>query len=207
MQKQILARSLEKLLMEKPITDITVREIAGNCGLSTRTFYNYFADKFDLMCFYYYTLNEACWYKQGKPRSLASFYRKWITEGAPERRIALNMYAYVGQNDIREFVISKTFSDFYRLFLWAGHPELLKDPTTFDVIVLLVYGFTGTMECSIKSNKALTIDMELRSIPEKQRSVLLTEPNPAVSAVPIQGFHLSEVEWPPKLYDLHPEDL
>ncbi len=204
MQRQILARSLEKLLREEPITEITVKEITGNCGLSTRTFYNYFSDKFDLMCFYYYTRNESCWFENDHPRSLTAYCNKWLSGGSPDNKVMRNMYAYVGQNDIREFAVCKTFNDLYRYFLWASKPDVIDDPAGFNVIVYLAYSFTGTMECATKAGKVYSPDLALRGINEKYRKILLADPNPASSVIPVKGFHVSEIEWPPKFYDLHP---
>ncbi len=47
--KQYFKESLRELCYRKSFDNITVRNIADNCGMSTRTFYNHFRDKRDLV--------------------------------------------------------------------------------------------------------------------------------------------------------------
>lgn len=51
--RQYFEESLNELIEQKPFERITVREIAENCGMTTRTFYNYFQDKYDLILWTY----------------------------------------------------------------------------------------------------------------------------------------------------------
>ena len=45
--KDLLTRSAMDLLSRMPEEKITVRDITDNCSVSRKTFYNYFADKYD----------------------------------------------------------------------------------------------------------------------------------------------------------------
>lgn len=47
--KQYFEESLRELCSLKSFDNISVRDIADNCGMSTRTFYNHFRDKQDLV--------------------------------------------------------------------------------------------------------------------------------------------------------------
>lgn len=47
--KVVLANSLEELLKKRSFDNITVGEIADNCGVSRTTFYRHFKDKYDCM--------------------------------------------------------------------------------------------------------------------------------------------------------------
>jgi len=51
--KVVLANSLEELLKKRSFDNITVGEIADNCGLSRTTFYRQFKDKYDCMNWIY----------------------------------------------------------------------------------------------------------------------------------------------------------
>ncbi|SCM79346.1 Transcriptional regulator (fragment) [uncultured Sporomusa sp.] len=51
--KQILADSLEKLLMKKNLDNIQVSEIVAGTSLSRKTFYRHFKDKYDLANWYF----------------------------------------------------------------------------------------------------------------------------------------------------------
>ena len=46
--KRALEESLKKLLLKKPLTKITINDIAEDCGINRMTFYYHFKDKYDL---------------------------------------------------------------------------------------------------------------------------------------------------------------
>lgn len=47
--KRALEQSLKNLLLKKPLTKITVGDIAGDCGINRMTFYYHFKDIYDLV--------------------------------------------------------------------------------------------------------------------------------------------------------------
>ena len=47
--KRALEQSLKHLLLKKPLTKITVGEIAEDCGINRMTFYYHFKDIYDLV--------------------------------------------------------------------------------------------------------------------------------------------------------------
>ncbi|MCR5663065.1 MAG: TetR/AcrR family transcriptional regulator [bacterium] len=47
--KEILADSLKELAKTKNVEKLTIKEITGNCGYSSATFYRQFKDKYDLI--------------------------------------------------------------------------------------------------------------------------------------------------------------
>lgn len=53
--KQALAESLKSLLKKKPIDKITVKELAGICGVNRQTFYYHFQDLYELLGWIYRT--------------------------------------------------------------------------------------------------------------------------------------------------------
>ena len=53
--REILADSFRELAAKKPISKITVTSIAENCAMTPQTFYNHFADKYDLISWIYNT--------------------------------------------------------------------------------------------------------------------------------------------------------
>lgn len=53
--KEILAESLQELSLNKSVDKITIKEIAQNCGMTATTFYNHFADKYELLAWIYTT--------------------------------------------------------------------------------------------------------------------------------------------------------
>lgn len=63
--KELFAESLMELLEVQPLTKITVGSIAKNCGMSSRTFYNNFLDKYDLINWIYVHRIEAAYEELG----------------------------------------------------------------------------------------------------------------------------------------------
>lgn len=53
--KQLIADSIMQLMLTKSIDDISIQEIADNCGISRQTFYNHFPDKYTLVDWIYET--------------------------------------------------------------------------------------------------------------------------------------------------------
>jgi probable dihydroxyacetone kinase regulator len=49
MTKMALERSLKNLLLQKPLSKITINDIAEDCGISRMTFYYHFKDIYDLV--------------------------------------------------------------------------------------------------------------------------------------------------------------
>ncbi len=47
--KQALAESLRKLLQNKPLNQITIKDITSDCGVNRQTFYYHFQDVYDLL--------------------------------------------------------------------------------------------------------------------------------------------------------------
>ena len=48
--KQILEESLKKIMLQKPLDKITIRDLTEDCGISRMAFYYHFKDIYDLMC-------------------------------------------------------------------------------------------------------------------------------------------------------------
>ncbi len=47
--KRAMEQSLKKLLLQKPLTKITINDIAEDCGINRMTFYYHFKDIYDLV--------------------------------------------------------------------------------------------------------------------------------------------------------------
>ena len=71
--RQYFEESLLEIIESKPFERITVREIAKNCGMTTRTFYNYFQDKYDLVLWTYSSRFEQYLAKCGDQMDFCAF--------------------------------------------------------------------------------------------------------------------------------------
>lgn len=59
--RELLVDSFKELGRAHPLSEVTVQRIAENAGLSKRTFYNYFADKYDLITWLFESNAEAAY--------------------------------------------------------------------------------------------------------------------------------------------------
>ena len=67
MTKKALALSLKKLLEKKPLSKITVTDIAAECGINRHTFYYHFRDIYDLLEWIYVSETEEYILREGVP--------------------------------------------------------------------------------------------------------------------------------------------
>ena len=206
--KTIFANALMQLLLSKPISDIPVKEITEIAGLSYRTFYNYFKDKYDLMHFVYYHINEQCWFNNGVPCGLIDSTTNFGLQTKNNIKLFYNMFKYVGQNDIRIFMFRKTVSDIRKIFVWNGYGEMLCDRQSQGVVHMLSYTLYGQMEHSCMNRvvsfqkneyEPTVLDM-LQYVPEPQKGILLSEPRESPVASKIRIYDPNHPSWPAELF-------
>lgn len=196
-----LKESLSQLLEKYPIGSISVIQIAIHCGVSTRTFYNYFTDKYDLMHFLYYYETENIWFTGGKLRACEEafilLYRRW-------RKLynqLSNCYSYVGQNDMRSFVVREIFSALYRLVICNREERLLQDSHNVEALYLMALAIQSAHEELLKRSRLITLhaDVFCSIIPgHLYNAITKTPPTPYPEEVEI--FNPEKPSWPPKFY-------
>lgn len=99
--KELLGESLEELLKSKPFDKIRVNEIAENCGVGRRTFYNNFTDKNDLAAWLYMRqLSE--FIDTRDSAELKDFILYSAEVVAKDHQILQELDKYRGQNNIRD---------------------------------------------------------------------------------------------------------
>ena len=146
--KELIEQSLIELLEHKSIEDITVTEIAKNCGISPRAFYNHFKDKHEVVSSIYIRhmtpylnapLNE--WYEQ-----LGNFFLLY-------NHFMENTLCYTGQNNLGDTIVA---------FEWVKlrphiRPEVLADELelmrTEVAIEYMLYGNIGSTRNSFVHKK------------------------------------------------------
>ena len=137
--KELIEQSLLELLEHKSIEEITVTEIAKNCGISSRAFYNHFSDKHEVVSSIYIRhmsqyLNTPLheWYEQ-----LGNFFQL-------HNNFMENTLCYAGQNNLGDTIVA---------FEWEKlrphiKPEVLADEMelkrTEIAIEYMLYGNIGS---------------------------------------------------------------
>ena len=106
--KRALEQSLKNLLLKKPLTKITVRDIAEDCGINRMTFYYHFKDIYDLV--EWSCLEDATRALAGKKT-----YSTW-TEGLLQifevvyenKPFIMNAYRCISREQIENFLFQLT---------------------------------------------------------------------------------------------------
>ena len=107
--KRALEQSLKNLLLKKPLTKITINDIAEDCGINRMTFYYHFKDIYDLV--------EWCC-EEDASRALAGkkTYETWqqgllqIFEAVQDNKpFILNVYRSVGREQVENYLYRITY--------------------------------------------------------------------------------------------------
>ena len=107
--RDIIAQTMLDLLQEKRIEEITVAEISREVGISTRTFYNCFRDKFEV-CNYLYDklLDEQCWVTNEQRSTLNEFFEHLMEAICGDYSAFFqNTMCYTGQSNIVEHIVER----------------------------------------------------------------------------------------------------
>ena len=102
--KRALEQSLKNLLLKKPLTKITVSDIADDCGINRMTFYYHFKDIYDLV-------EWSCLEDAKRALDEKKTYETWqqgllqIFEAVEENRpFILNVYRCVHREQVEKYL-------------------------------------------------------------------------------------------------------
>lgn len=128
--KLLLAQSLQQLMLTMPLEKISVNDIVEKAGVGRNTFYYHFADKYDLVTWYFQTgvtpfLLEHT--KYGSWQDLLLGLEEYFRQNKVFYRNAL---AYSGQNSLAEYIYD-FMQKYYRQRLSECRPEMPEDQLVF----------------------------------------------------------------------------
>ena len=167
--KRALAQALKTLMSRTPFAKISVGDICEACGMSRKSFYYHFKDKYDLVNWIFYSefINEVqtddyqnAW--EFLEDICAYFYRERVFY-----RNAMNIY---GQNSFREY-FSEVMEPFIQSFLtMVLHNEndsefsqiFLTDAFLASLVRWLSHSDTMPPEQYLSNLKQLLIDLSRR---------------------------------------------
>lgn len=179
--KDRFALSLQELLDKKSIQDISVGDIVENAGLSSRTFYNYFRDKNELLSYIYRTTVEPFWFEGGRKNSLYGFFAQCAkyAQDSTNLRAFGNALDYHGQNDLCSEIEDKGVEDLIRLLRWNDYPGEF-DETLRETLHFFMCGISRVLELRYQKFKRLESDglftFWTDCIPAKLAKYLLMDP-------------------------------
>ncbi len=142
--KQLLELSAMELFSETTIDKITVKDIAQNCNLSTRTFYNYFKDKYEIINSCYISLLEKYYYEHKADLT----FHLWLLYTAEvicdHCSFFTNIFKYTGQNNARISVVIPLRELYFRLIKEVYRDEIT--PAIYDSVTFFLTGSIAYVE-------------------------------------------------------------
>ena len=157
--KERFALALRELLESNSFESISVGDIVGLSGLSSRTFYNHFRDKNELLAYLYRITVEPLWYTDGKRNSLETFFTcckdNFLYNGTLKG--FGNALSYYGQNDLRSEIENKGVEDLVRLLNWNRFPGAIT-PELREVLHFFMCGITRYFEKYYLDSKTIQVD-------------------------------------------------
>ncbi|OUP84164.1 hypothetical protein B5F07_08485 [Lachnoclostridium sp. An169] len=172
--KEYLAESAIELLSRHPVEKVTVTLIARNCGLSTRTFYNNFKDKYDLFLWIYTQKLEEYYQSNLDHMSFRTFiyYSGQILVDYYD--FFFNYQQYRGQNHFHQAVFQPLFDFYIRIIREIFHDPVtqeIRESTAFFVLGMLEYVDRFYHRGHLPSLSD-TVDVFARAIPENLKKYL-----------------------------------
>ena len=138
--KEIFAETLMEIAANKPLDKVTVKEIVEESGLSLQTFYNHFADKYDLIL----------WVQQS---AAARFRERIEREGVGYRQVLLDHIGFYlehkdfllnawknthGDDSFAQQTAASAYEAWTEFLLQAKGVEELPEEIAFDLRMFCV---------------------------------------------------------------------
>lgn len=104
--KALIADAAYRLLTQKPITELTIAEIAAESGVSSRTIYNHFEDKFEIVQYICKQLDDE-YYSKNKVTISDLCFKNAAQNDCylwKHKLFFLNILCYHGQNNCTDYM-------------------------------------------------------------------------------------------------------
>lgn len=160
--KRALEQSLKNLLLQKPLSKITISDIADDCGINRMTFYYHFKDIYDL-------IEWSCEEDARKALEGKKTYDTWqqgllqIFEAVQENRaFILNVYRSISREQVENYLYKLT----YQLLIGVVHEQAegmsVREEDQDFIATVYKYAFVGLMldwiKNDMKADPALLVD-------------------------------------------------
>ena len=143
--KRALAASLIKLLSQKPLDKVTVKDIIEDCGVNRQTFYYHFKDIYDLVDWIF--LEMASEFLEGKETydTWQQGFTQKLYGVLRNRRLIMNAYNSLSREQVERFLYALT----YDLLLGVVEEEAvdvsIREEDKKFIIDFYKYAFVGFM--------------------------------------------------------------
>ena len=143
--KQALEASLKRLLLQKPLTKITIADITEDCGVSRMTFYYHFQDIYDLV-------EWACFEDASRALDGKKTYATWqegflnIFEAVLENKpFILNAYRCISREQMERFLYQLTYGLIRGVVEEQSRGTAVSEEDKSFIAEFYKYSFVGVM--------------------------------------------------------------
>ena len=150
--KRALEASLKSLLLQKPLSKITVTDITEDCGINRMTFYYHFKDIYDLV-------EWCCQEDAGRALAGKKTYETWqqgllqIFEAVRENKpFILNVYRSVSREQVENYLYKVTYALLDGVVEEQAQGMSVRQEDKAFLATLYQYMFVGLMLDWIKSD-------------------------------------------------------
>ena len=150
--KRALEQSLKNLLLQKPLSKITISDIADDCGINRMTFYYHFKDIYDL-------IEWSCEEDARKALEGKKTYDTWqqgllqIFEAVQENRaFILNVYRSVSREQVESYLYRLTYDLLEGVVEEQAQGMSVRQEDKDFIATLYKYMFVGLMLDWVKSD-------------------------------------------------------
>lgn len=156
---ELIEKSTIDLLQTKTIDEITVTQIAKNCGITTRTFYNHFRDKNEVVSTIY--TNEMRKHMDCSIPEWYGYMTDFFTSMMPFFEHSL---CYAGQNSLSEAIIALEWEKLIPHIKSEVRNDEAELKKTIIAIEYMLYGNLGSLLNCYVSKKANYQEKYLMSV-------------------------------------------
>lgn len=128
--KLLLAQSLQQLMLTMPLEKISVNDIVEKAGVGRNTFYYHFADKYDLVTWYFQTGVTPFLFEHTKYGSWQDILLGLEQYFRQNKVFYQNALAYNGQNSLSEYIYD-FMQKYYCQILSECRPNMQSDELEF----------------------------------------------------------------------------
>ncbi|MBR2761567.1 MAG: TetR/AcrR family transcriptional regulator C-terminal domain-containing protein [Solobacterium sp.] len=145
--RQLLAHSLEDLIASHhPFEKILVSDITDNCGLSRKSFYNYFKDKFEVVTWIYSNDMAEPIRKAAGEITWAEATRLSFERIYSKKDFYSSVLKYNNQNSLREFVVPNIVDECINVIRHSGNSDQIDE----NLIFSLNFYFAGVVYSAVQ---------------------------------------------------------
>ena len=160
--KRALEQSLKNLLLQKPLSKITISDIADDCGINRMTFYYHFKDIYDL-------IEWSCEEDARKALEGKKTYDTWqqgllqIFEAVQENRaFILNVYRSISREQVENYLYKLTYQLLIGVVREQAAGMSVREEDQDFIATVYKYAFVGLMldwiKNDMKADPALLVD-------------------------------------------------